>query len=54
LNRLIGQVVSSLPTSVWFDSAWNVDFTEFQTDLVPYSWIHFQISSYDPFISAEK
>jgi tubulin alpha len=35
LNRLIGQVVSSLTASLRFDGALNVDITEFQTNLVP-------------------
>jgi tubulin alpha len=52
--RLIGQFVFSFTASLRFDSALNVDFTEFQTNLVPYSRIHFQISSYDLFISTEK
>ncbi|EAX95926.1 alpha-tubulin 1, putative [Trichomonas vaginalis G3] len=54
LNRLIGQVVSSLTASLRFDGALNVDFTEFQTNLVPYARIHFPICSYAPVISAEK
>uniref|UniRef100_A0A3Q1I6G7 Tubulin alpha chain n=1 Tax=Anabas testudineus TaxID=64144 RepID=A0A3Q1I6G7_ANATE len=43
LNRLIGQIVSSITASLRFDGALNVDLTEFQTNLVPY-----------PLISAEK
>ena len=31
LNRLIGQVISSLTASLRFDGALNVDITEFQT-----------------------
>jgi tubulin alpha len=54
LNRLIGQVVSSLTASLRFDGALNVDFTEFQTNLVPYARIHFPICSHAPVISAEK
>jgi tubulin alpha len=41
LNRVIGQIVLSLR----FDGALNVDFTEFQTNLVPYARIHFPICS---------
>merc|ERR1712212_722314 len=41
LNRLIGQVVSSITASLRFDGALNVDLTEFQTNLVPYPRIHF-------------
>ena len=44
----------SLTASLRFDGALNVDFTEFQTNLVPYARIHFPICSYAPVISAEK
>merc|ERR1712098_154914 len=44
LNRLIGQIISSITASLRFDGALNVDLTEFQTNLVPYP----------PIISAEK
>merc|ERR1712167_76225 len=54
LNRLIAQVISSLPASLRFDGALNVDITEFQTNLVPYPRIHFMVSAYSPIISAEK
>lgn len=40
LNRLIGQIVSSITASLRFDGALNVDLTEFQTNLVPYPRIH--------------
>ncbi|KAJ1070156.1 hypothetical protein K5549_006704 [Capra hircus] len=36
LNRLIGQIVSSITAFLRFDGALNVDLTEFQTNLVPY------------------
>ncbi|MCL4160223.1 UNVERIFIED_CONTAM: hypothetical protein GTU68_020081 [Idotea baltica] len=43
LNRLIGQIVSSITASLRFDGALNVDLTEFQTNLVPYPRIHLEI-----------
>ena len=54
LNRLLGQVISSLTASFPFDGALNVDITEFQTNLVPYPRIHFMLSSYAPIISAKN
>merc|ERR1711976_847905 len=35
LNRLLGQIISSLTASLRFDGALNVDITEFQTNLEP-------------------
>ncbi|XP_035685184.1 tubulin alpha-1A chain-like [Branchiostoma floridae] len=46
LNRLIGQIVSSITASLRFDGALNVDLTEFQTNLVPYPRIHLTLATY--------
>ncbi|KAK8146908.1 alpha-tubulin [Beauveria asiatica] len=54
LNRLIAQVISSITSSLRFDGPLNVDFNEFQTNLVPYPRIHYPLISYAPVVSASK
>ncbi|KTG01459.1 hypothetical protein cypCar_00014185 [Cyprinus carpio] len=53
LNRLIGQIVSSITASLRFDGALNVDLTSSKPTSVPYPRIHFP-GYIRPVISAEK
>ncbi|XP_046658860.1 tubulin alpha-8 chain-like [Homalodisca vitripennis] len=54
LNRIIGQVVSSVTASLRFDGALNVDMNEFQTNLVPYPRLHFPLTSFAPLLSRSR
>merc|ERR1719198_1763067 len=54
LNRIIAQVVSSVTASLRFEGTLNVDFNEFQTNLVPYPRTHFPLATYAPVIASNK
>jgi tubulin alpha len=54
LNRIIGQVISSMTASLRFKGQLNVDLNEFQTNLVPYPRIHFMAESYAPITSPSR
>lgn len=54
INQLIAQSVSSMTASIRFEGALNVNISEMRTNLIPYPRHHFLLSSYAPFIPAEK
>lgn len=54
LNRILAQTVSSVTASLRFKGTLNADFTDFQTNLVPYPRIHFPVMSYAPIVSNNK
>uniref|UniRef100_A0A0A9W615 Tubulin alpha chain n=1 Tax=Lygus hesperus TaxID=30085 RepID=A0A0A9W615_LYGHE len=51
LNRLLAQTVSSVTASLRFKGSLNADFSDFQTNLVPFPRIHYPILSYAPISS---
>merc|ERR1711962_1761237 len=54
LNQVIAKVISSMTASLRFDGELNVDLGEFQTNLVPFSRLHFMTTSLAPVISKKK
>lgn len=54
INQLIAQVCSSLTCSIRFGGASNIDFNEFQTNLVPFPRIHFMTCSLAPILGNDK
>eukprot|EP00800_Vazella_pourtalesii_P002983 TRINITY_DN1292_c0_g1_i1.p1 TRINITY_DN1292_c0_g1~~TRINITY_DN1292_c0_g1_i1.p1 ORF type:complete len:331 (+),score=55.46 TRINITY_DN1292_c0_g1_i1:1914-2906(+) len=54
LNRMLGQVVSSITASLRFQGALNVDLAEFQTNLVPFPSIHYPLAAFAPIVSKQN
>ena len=54
LNKLIAQCISSITTSLRYETEINCDLAAFQTNLVPYKWLKYPLCSYSPFCSPEK
>lgn len=54
LNRIFSQVTSSITAPMRFEGPIRVEFSEFQTNLVPYPRIHYPLIAYAPFNSYKK
>ncbi|XP_012787426.2 tubulin alpha chain-like 3 [Sorex araneus] len=54
INRLVGQAVAAITAPLRFEGPLNVDFIEFQTNLVPFPRIHFPLTALAPLVSADK
>jgi len=54
LNRLIAKVISSWTSSLRFDGELNCDLNEYQTNLIPFPRLHFNITSMAPILTPDK
>lgn len=54
INRLIGQAVAAITAPLRFEGPLNVDFIEFQTNLVPFPRIHFPVTALAPLIASDQ
>ncbi|XP_067654497.1 tubulin alpha-1A chain-like [Haliotis asinina] len=50
LNRMIGQIASSITAPLRFDGARNIDIYKIQTKLVPFPRLHYIMATYAPVI----
>lgn len=54
INRLTANVLSAMTVSMRFEGPLHSDFSQVQTNLVPYPRIHFPIISYAPILSSDR
>ena len=54
MNQLIAELISHQTASQRFSGQGKVDFTMFNTNLVPYPRIHFMMPSYAQFVPHDK